>query len=175
MLEIYIHRHALEHGLSKSDICDAWGNFAKRQPRGIDFEVRIGFDKSGKEIGMVGALLQNGDVLIIHAKSPAIASIRKRVGGIIMEYVLKSGKKLTEKDIACLGEAIENGDLSVLGTQGKISVGRPKLSNEPLVTMTFKIPKSDAQRIQSAYESEGVSKSDFLRRASISMANKVLA
>ena len=92
-----------------------------------------------------------------------------------MEYVLKSGKKLTEKDIACLGEAIENGDLSVLGTQGKISVGRPKLSNEPLVTMTFKIPKSDAQRIQSAYESEGVSKSDFLRRASISMANKVLA
>ena len=92
-----------------------------------------------------------------------------------MEYVLKSGKKLTEKDIECLNEAIESGDLSALGKRGKIEVGRPRLSNEPLVTMTFKIPQSDAKRIQSAYELEGTSRSDFLRRASISMANKVLA
>ncbi len=31
-----------------------------------------------------------------------------------MEYTLKSGKKLTDKVIACLNEAIEHGDLSVL-------------------------------------------------------------
>ncbi len=92
-----------------------------------------------------------------------------------MEYTLKSGKKLTEEDIASLNEAIENGNLSVLGKRGEIAVGRPRLSNEPLVTMTFKIPKSDANKIQSAYEREGTSRSEFLRRASISMANKVLA
>ena len=92
-----------------------------------------------------------------------------------MEYTLKSGKKLTEEDIASLGDAIENGELSALGKRGKIEVGRPRLSHEPLVTMTFKIPESDAQRIQNACEREGASRSEFLRRASISMANKVLA
>ena len=92
-----------------------------------------------------------------------------------MEYTLKSGKKLTEEDIACLNEAIDSGDLSVLGKRGEIAVGRPRLSVEPLVTMTFKIPKSDANRIQDAYELVGTSRSEFLRRASISMANEVLA
>lgn len=92
-----------------------------------------------------------------------------------MEYTLKSGKKLTDEDIACLGEAIEGGDLSVLGKRGKIVVGRPRLSDEPLVTMTFRIPESDARRIKSACEREGASRSEFLRRASIAMANKVLA
>ncbi len=92
-----------------------------------------------------------------------------------MEYTLKSGKKLTEEDIDSLGEAIENGNLSVLGKRGKIEVGRPRLSREPLVTMTFKIPESDARRIQSACEHEGASRSEFLRRASVSLADKVLA
>ena len=92
-----------------------------------------------------------------------------------MEYTLKSGKKLTEEDISCLNEAIASGDFSGLGSRGQIVVGRPRLSNEPLVTMTFKIPKSDANKIKNAYEHEGTSRSEFLRRASISMADKVLA
>ena len=91
-----------------------------------------------------------------------------------MEYTLKSGKRLTDEDIASLGEAIDSGDLSILGKRGSIVVGRPRLSNEPLVTMTFKIPKSDANRIQDAYELVGTSRSEFLRRASISMADEVL-
>lgn len=80
MLELYVHEHALAHGLSEEDIRRAWDNFAKRRPRGTDFEVRIGFDADNRELGMVGATLGNGDVLIIHAKSPAIPSIKKELG-----------------------------------------------------------------------------------------------
>ena len=42
----------------------------------------------------------------------------------VMEYTLKSGKKLTEEDIASLNEAIENGNLSVLGKQGETVEGK---------------------------------------------------
>ena len=80
MLELLIHNHALEHGLTEDDIRCAWENFVKMRPRGNDFEVRIGFDSSGREIGMVGALLTDGDVLVIHAKSPAIPSIKRELG-----------------------------------------------------------------------------------------------
>ena len=69
MLELLIHIHALEHGLTENDICCAWENFVKLRPRGNDFEVRTGFDSSGREIDMVGALLADGDVHVIHAKS----------------------------------------------------------------------------------------------------------
>ena len=80
MLELYIHAHALRHGLAEESIRQAWGNFVKRRPRGTDFEVRIGFDAGNREIGMVGALLEDGDVLILHAKAPAIPSIKKELG-----------------------------------------------------------------------------------------------
>ena len=80
MLETLIHQHALDHGLTEEEVRCAWENFVKSRPRGRDFEVRIGFDSTGKEIGMVGAILSDGDVLVIHAKSPAIASIKKELG-----------------------------------------------------------------------------------------------
>ena len=80
MLELYIHQHALTHGLAEEDIRCAWNNFTRRRPRGTDFEVRIGFDAGNREIGLVGAVLDDGDVLIIHAKAPAIQSIRKELG-----------------------------------------------------------------------------------------------
>lgn len=79
MLDIFVSEHALKHGLSESDIAYAWSNFAKRRFRGQDFQVAIGYDSKGREIGMVAALLDNGDVLIIHAKAPAIASIKKEL------------------------------------------------------------------------------------------------
>ena len=80
MLDIIIHNHALSHGLTKQDIAYAWGNFIKMQPRGNEFEVRIGFDAQGRDIGMVAAKLGDGDVLIIHAKHPAISSIKRELG-----------------------------------------------------------------------------------------------
>ena len=80
MLELIIHEHALVHGLSEDEIRCAWVNFVKMRSRGEDFEVRIGFDSAGREIGMVGAVLSDGDILVIHAKSPAIRSIKKELG-----------------------------------------------------------------------------------------------
>ena len=91
-----------------------------------------------------------------------------------MEYTLKSGKKLTEEDISMLSDAIENGELGMLGQRGEIVAGRPRLSSEPLVTFTFKIPQTDANRIGRVCEQEGITRSDFLRKASISMANELL-
>ena len=80
MFEVDVHMHALKHGLNEEDVAYAWSNFVKKRPRGDDFEVAIGFDSKGREIGMVAALLKDGDVLIVHAKSPAIASIKKELG-----------------------------------------------------------------------------------------------
>ena len=92
-----------------------------------------------------------------------------------MGYTLKSGKLLTDADLCAISEAIEVGDLQTLGKPGEIAVGRPRLSSEPLVAMTFKIPQTDATKIKRACELEGVTRSDFLRRASVSMADEVLA
>lgn len=50
-----------------------------------------------------------------------------------MEYTLKSGKILTEEDIALLSEAVENGDLDVLGQAGKIVAGRRENYPPPLL------------------------------------------
>ena len=47
-----------------------------------------------------------------------------------MDYTLKSGKKLTDEDIKYLSEAVENGDLDVLGQAGKSIVDRPRVSSE---------------------------------------------
>ena len=80
MLELFVHSHALVHGLLEEDVQYAWENFVKSRPRGMDYEVRIGFDSSGRELGMVGAKLQDGDVLIFHAKTPPIPSIKKELG-----------------------------------------------------------------------------------------------
>ena len=79
-----------------------------------------------------------------------------------MEYTLRSGKKLTDKKVECLNKVIDAGNLSALGSRGEIVVGRPRLSPEPLVTITFKIPESEAARIKSASEFEGTSRSEFL-------------
>lgn len=51
-----------------------------------------------------------------------------------MEYTFRSGKKLTDEDIKLISDAVENGDLDILGNVGKIVVGWPKLSDEPLAT-----------------------------------------
>ena len=76
MLELIIHEHALEHGLSEDDIRCAWNNFVKLRPRGEDFEVRIGFDGDGREVGMVGAKLANGDVVVMQSHLQFQASKR---------------------------------------------------------------------------------------------------
>lgn len=80
MLRVFVSEHALKHGLLENDIICAWNNFVCKRFRGHDFQVAIGLDTKGREIGMVAALLDEGDILIIHAKCPAIASIKKELG-----------------------------------------------------------------------------------------------
>ena len=48
---------------------------------------------------------------------------------------------------------------------GKITQGRPKISDEPLRTVTVKVPESRISAIARAAEKRGTSRSDFLRQA----------
>jgi len=48
---------------------------------------------------------------------------------------------------------------------GKITQGRPRVSDEPLRTVTVKVPESRIFAIKSAAEKRGVSRSAFLRQA----------
>ena len=48
---------------------------------------------------------------------------------------------------------------------GEITQGRPRISAEPLCTVTVKVPLSRISAIKSAAEKRGVSRSDFLRQA----------
>lgn len=46
-----------------------------------------------------------------------------------------------------------------------VPVGRPRLSDEDLIVISFKVPKSFAAQIKTAAEAIGVSRSRFLRDA----------
>ena len=48
---------------------------------------------------------------------------------------------------------------------GEITQGRPRISNEPLCTVTVKVPESRISAIKRAAEKRGLSRSDFLRQA----------
>ncbi len=48
---------------------------------------------------------------------------------------------------------------------GEIIQGRPKISDEPLKTLTVKVPESRINAIKVAAAKKGLSRSDFLRQA----------
>jgi len=48
---------------------------------------------------------------------------------------------------------------------GTITQGRPRISDEPLCTLTVKVPESRISAIKNAAAKKGVSRSDFLRQA----------
>lgn len=76
-----IHPHALKHRLSEEDIKYAWDNFVSRRLRkGGDYWVSVGFDRSGREIELVGAILADGTILVIHAMSPATKRLKRELG-----------------------------------------------------------------------------------------------
>lgn len=54
-------------------------------------------------------------------------------------------------------------------------VGRPRLADEPLDVISFKVPHSAALAIKRAAEQEGESRSAFLRKAALDRAESVLA
>lgn len=78
MIDIFIHPHALKHGLSRKEILQAWNNWIAKQPRKTPNEnqiVCIGYSLFRKsEIQMIAVVKPFG-ILIYHAMSPAQQSI----------------------------------------------------------------------------------------------------
>ena len=77
-----------------------------------------------------------------------------------MEYKLKSGAIITDEDIAGISEAIERGDLPGEWT-GEVVVGRPRLSEERLITVPVKFPESVVAQIDKRCSN----RSEFIRKA----------
>lgn len=90
-----------------------------------------------------------------------------------MEYTLKSGAVVTDDDLERIADAFERGEFP--GKPGKLVVGRPRLSHEPLEVISFKVPRSMAQTINRAAEATGESRSSFLREAAMEKAERTLA
>lgn len=83
-----------------------------------------------------------------------------------MEYRLKDGTIITDEMIEELAEDIEKNGLP--GKPGKFLVGppgRPRLSDEDLVTIAFKVPRSRRDELDRAASSHGQKRSEFLRDA----------
>ena len=75
-------------------------------------------------------------------------------------YTLKSGAVVTDEDIERIAESVARGELPGKWT-GDTIVGRPRLSNEPLVTVPVKFPKSVVEQI----DAQTNNRSDFIRKA----------
>ena len=71
---------ALKHGLSEDSLMQAWENFVRKRPRGVDCWVAIGFDSAGREIEMVGLVTAAGETLVIHGLSPATEKLKRELG-----------------------------------------------------------------------------------------------
>ena len=79
MNEIIVMPSALKHGLTKESLIEAWTNFVRKRPRGIDCWVAIGFDSEGLEIEMIGLATIDGSILLIHGLSPATQKIKREL------------------------------------------------------------------------------------------------
>lgn len=83
MNDVYVHPHALKHGLSESEILYAWSNFVKSQQRSTPHEdqiVRIGYGKTTSQgIQMIGVRKPAG-TLIVHAMTPPQNAVLKELG-----------------------------------------------------------------------------------------------
>ena len=80
-----------------------------------------------------------------------------------MEHKLANGEVLTDEDIERECEEYEAGTWS--GGLKNLRIGRPRYSDEELETVTFKAPKSKVEAMQQMAKEQGISKSEFMRRA----------
>jgi hypothetical protein len=70
---------------------------------------------------------------------------------------------LTGGEMDKIGEMFEN-DTWDERELGKVSVGRPSISDEPLRTMTLKVKESTFQEVDSRASNLGVTKSEYVRK-----------
>lgn len=89
------------------------------------------------------------------------------------DYELPNGYVLTDEEIERRAAAWEGGTWE--GGLVTMRAGRPRLSDEPNASMSFKCPESGADLISRAAAKVGVKKSAFMRDASIEKAAHILA
>ena len=79
-----------------------------------------------------------------------------------MEYKAEDGNILTDAMLEEMAKEYEEGTWS---GHGKISKGRPRIYDEDMETVSFRIPKSRVAAIAKIAKRKGESKSDFIRDA----------
>jgi hypothetical protein len=82
MIAVFVHPHALKHGLSEDDILYAWDNFVRKQHRESPEEDKIlvvGYNRSGQLFQMVGREARDS-VLIYHAMTPPTTNVLIELG-----------------------------------------------------------------------------------------------
>ena len=79
-----------------------------------------------------------------------------------MEFVTENGKVITDDDFDRMAEEYEKGTWS---GHGEIALGRPRLYEEDLETVSFRLPRSRIVAIEAVARRRGETKSDFFREA----------
>ncbi len=80
------------------------------------------------------------------------------------EYVTKSGATLTDDDFERMAEEAERGEYpGVVGTWLIRPQGRPRISEEELVTIAFKVPRSERDELDRRAASLSLTRSQFMR------------
>ena len=78
-----------------------------------------------------------------------------------MEYVTQDGVKLSDADIDKLAERFEQGEMP--GRWGRILVGRPRISSEPLKLVGVRVPVSTVDAFDAKAARLGQTRSQRLR------------
>ncbi len=79
-----------------------------------------------------------------------------------MDFRDKNGNIITDDQFDAMAEEYENGTWSGIG---EVTMGRPKLYDEDLETVSFRLPKSRIAAVEAVAKRRGESKSDFYREA----------
>ena len=72
---------------------------------------------------------------------------------------------VTAKQLDTWADEYESNDWSHMRFGDEIIIGRPKVADEPLDSITVKVPHSRAVAIKRLQEEKGITKSDFVRCA----------
>lgn len=79
-----------------------------------------------------------------------------------MDYIAMNGTALTDELLDSMAAEYEGG---TWGGHGEVSRGRPRIYDEDMETVSFRIPKSRIAAIEAVAKKNGESKSDFFRNA----------
>ena len=75
-------------------------------------------------------------------------------------YII-NGEEVSDETFDAWAEEYENGAWT--GHLEKVRMGRPRISDEELVTVTFRVPKSRIPAIEAAAKRKGETRSEYLR------------